>query len=99
MVQESSLTAGKKRKVPEALSMLDLEALKFGRVELHGGAVLQCRSADAADLSRVSGQAVQRILLLPLLLIGVATYRSWSQSTPSLVLPAVRRAPADSMTR
>jgi hypothetical protein len=49
-VHQHNLVAGKKRKVPDPLSMLDLEALKFGRVELHGGVLPQKHVADLAGL-------------------------------------------------
>ena len=36
--QEGSGSGSKKRKVPGALDLINMEALKFGRVELNGGA-------------------------------------------------------------
>ena len=37
--QQQGPGASKKRKVPAALSLINMEALKFGRVELNGGAL------------------------------------------------------------
>lgn len=35
--QQQGPVTGKKRKVPGALDLINMEALKFGRVELNGG--------------------------------------------------------------